>query len=195
MEGEEAIVNVETAVPPEERLMLVEFNELVMPAGVVAKRVTVPVKELMLVAVSVDVAEEPVVSVTELGLELSEKSGVRILADWMASPTDTQSAVRLSPNDTGKLVTIALTFSNSAAMGAPGLDVIMLNPVPADNCAAPWKMPPMIMSLELLVETNTDAPVLVPLAVPGREVFGSNGVLKLAPVMPKAINPLYSPPY
>ena len=45
------------------------------------------------------------------------------------------------------------------------------------------------------MDNVTDGVLLLLLADPGNDAFGSNGVLKLAPLTPKASNPLYSPPY
>jgi len=194
MDEVEVTVRREAVELLEERMSVIGFNEPVRPVEGVAERVTVPENAFRLVVVIDEVADEPAINVRELGLALSEKSGV-MLAGWTASPTMTQSALRGSPNPTAKLVTGAFTISYSAAIGAPGLDVMNVNPVPGVSGAAPCQMPPITMSPGLLVETNADASVLSPLAVLGNEAFGSKGELKLAPVMPNAISPLYSPPY
>lgn len=51
------------------------------------------------------------------------------------------------------------------------------------------------MSFELLVDIRTTGVLLYELFVPGIDRLGSKGLLKLAPLMPKTISALYSPPY
>ena len=53
----------------------------------------------------------------------------------------------------------------------------------------------MIMSFPYEVEIVVAGVFPLPLAVPGSDVLGSKGLLKLAPATPKARRPLYSPPY
>lgn len=85
----EVNVRVEDAVPPEERVTLAGLRESVGPAGeTVVARETVPVKLLTLVSVTVDVAEEPAVAVTEVGLIVIAKSG-----DVETTPTGTEFEV------------------------------------------------------------------------------------------------------
>src|SRR5882672_7030927 len=183
MDEVEVTVRWEAAELLEESTKVMGFNEPVRPVGAISERVTVPENAFRLIAVIDEVADEPAINVRELGLALSEKSGV-MLAGWTASPTRTQSALRGSPNPMAKFVTAVLAISYSAAIGAPGLDVMNVNLVPGVNGAAPCQMPPITISPGLSVETNADASVLVPLAVLGNEALGSKGELKLAPVMP-----------
>lgn len=56
-----------------------------------------------------------------------------------------------------------------------------------------WTTPSM-MSLGLLVETVVEGAGLLPKAELGREVLGSKGLLRLAPLTAKTCKPLYSPP-
>ncbi len=82
--------------------------------------------------------------------------------------------------------------SCSAAWFPPFTELISVNPVPGvrmENC-----VPPMTKSFEKLVEIVADEPVPNPLAVPGSETFGSKVVVRLAPLTPKPMSPLYSPP-
>ena len=57
--------------------------------------------------------------------------------------------------------------------------VIRVNPGPAVKAQQllPCIAAPIIMSLGLLVDTKTDVFALVPDPVPGRDVFGSKGLL------------------
>ena len=50
------------------------------------------------------------------------------------------------------------------------------------------------MSLELLVDIVADGRLLLPLVDPGSELLESKGLLKLAPLIPITMSPLYSPP-
>jgi hypothetical protein len=133
MDMVEVTVRVETVEPLEERLTVMGFNEPVRPFGVVAERDTVPEKLLRLVSFIDDVADEPAAMVSEPGFALSEKSGPAAAAGCMASPINIQPAVALSPNPTVKLVRTVLTVSYSAAIAAPGLEVMMVNPFPGVN--------------------------------------------------------------
>src|SRR6266571_3140408 len=53
---------------------------------------------------------------------------------------------------------------------------------------------PITMSRELLVDMVADGRLLLPLVDPGSELLESKGLLKLAPLIPNTISPLYSPP-
>jgi len=101
----------------------------------------------------------------------------------------------VSPKDTVEPVSVVVTVSYSQAIGPPPFEVMIVNPAPGVEVDAPWRAPAIIMSAELLVDTCREAVVPKPFAVAGGERLESNGVLVLAPLTPKAINPLYSPPY
>jgi hypothetical protein len=73
-------VRVEVADPPGERVRLDTLRVTAGPEGlIVTVRVTVPVKFLTLVTVIVEVLEKPVLMLRLLGLELTSKSGVRLV--------------------------------------------------------------------------------------------------------------------
>src|SRR5437879_3203998 len=145
-------VRTELPDPPEETGTLDGSRLRLGPAGVtVACKLTVPVKLLTLVTVTVDVPEEPAVMVRLLGLALRSKSGV-VFAAWTASAMTSQYQFAPSPNVTGKLVAGELTTSYSETMYPPS-PFIRVNPDPALStgkvlCSAT----PSIMSLGLLVD-------------------------------------------
>jgi len=192
------IVRTEDAVPfrtsvTEAGLNATVGGEIVW-GETVALKLTEPAKLLKLDAVIVDVTGVPRLPNRKLGLAAMEKTGA-LLAACTASPIRTQSALRPSPNATEEFVKTELTISYSEAIAAAALEVTVLNPVPGVGVTAyPWKMPPIIMSLGLDVETETDAPVLLPLPRAGRSALGSNGEFTFAPLIPNTISPLYSPP-
>lgn len=68
-------VNVEVPEPPEDRITLTGFKDTVGPVGdTEAVRVTVPEKPLMLADWICDVPDAPLLTVTDVGLDDSEKS-------------------------------------------------------------------------------------------------------------------------
>ena len=70
-------MSLEAADPPEEIDRLVELNEVEGPVGVmVATRLTVPLNPFWLARLIVELIDEPVGMVRELGLEEMLKSGV-----------------------------------------------------------------------------------------------------------------------
>jgi hypothetical protein len=102
-----------------------------------------------------------------------------------------QSALVLVPKLTVALESVALTTSSSAAEFPTVLvtDWISVKPVPAVSVVADLlPSSPIIMSFAFEVDTPvTDgAPVVVPVAVYGRPVWESNGLLVFAPDIPNA---------
>ena len=69
-------------VPPDERVMLVGLREAVAPEGEAdVARLTVPVKPLRLVRVTVDCVDEPAVTVRLDGVETAKS--VTFTVTWM----------------------------------------------------------------------------------------------------------------
>lgn len=126
----------------------------------------------------------------------SIESGLEAVAGCTASAIISQYQVVSSPNGTDKFEIGELAIRYSRATPPGPNEKILVNPDPAVKVPKLVCWPnPKTRSLELLVEIAAEGVLLKPLAVPGREVFGSKGVLKLAPDMPKTITSLYSPPY
>ena len=98
-----------------------------------------------------------------------------------------QSPAAASLKATAELETGELTMSYSTAF-VPG-GVMILNPGSAvgKEDMFPCKTAAHMISLEFVVETLTDVLLPNPLAVPGKELFGSNGDAVLDPLMPKTM--------
>src|SRR2546426_8749744 len=102
------------------------------PAGLtVACKLTVPLKLLIRVTLTVDVPEEPAVTVRLLGLVLRPKSGV-VFAARTASAITSQYQFAPSLNVTGKLVTGELTTAYSEIEDPPPV-LMRVNPDPGLN--------------------------------------------------------------
>lgn len=93
-------------------------------------------------------------------------------------------------------MTFSAVFSYSAVITPAWFVVICENPGPAVRAQQtfPCMATPIIMSSGLFVETEITVFVPYPFPELGREMFESKGLFTFAPVMPKTINPLYSPP-
>src|SRR5713101_3258552 len=104
-----------------------------------------------------------------------------------ASAISSQEADAMSPNVTLKLKigSAGCVVWYSDAMPRPAKEVMPVKPAPGVGTKAPCWTPATMMSLGLLIESETDVPHPVPVADAGSPNIGSNGLLKLAPVMPK----------
>ena len=123
------IVRIELSDPLGGTGTLDGFRLRLGPAGVtVACKLTVPVKLLTLVTVTVDVPEEPAVTVRLLGLVVRVKSGV-VLAACTASPIISQYKVVSSTYVTVRFVCGELAVWYSTANPAPFKN-ICVNPGP-----------------------------------------------------------------
>ena len=82
-------MSVEVPEPPEDRTILTGFRDAVGPDGeTVAVRVTVPEKPLMLADWICDVPDAPLLIVTDVGLDDSEKSTTLTITwtEWVIDP-------------------------------------------------------------------------------------------------------------
>ncbi len=157
MELDVDIVKIEDPVPPAVRVKLAGLREIAGPEGeTVAVSATVPEKPFRLARDMVEVVDEPAVTIRLVGLALTEKSGV-VDPDCIASPIEIHPSTTVSSKITGKLVAEPLMFSYSAAITAPGFEIIDVNPGPGVRAQQtfPCIAAPIIISFELLVETGT----------------------------------------
>src|SRR5260370_19899749 len=93
----------------------------------------------------------------------------------------------LAPKVTLNFTSGAVAISYSVEI--PPVTVIVVNPGPGVGTgAAECWTPEMIMSYGSVVDTVTEVPYPVPAREPGRDVLGSKGLLKLAPLIPKTWN-------